>query len=244
MHSERPPKHHILHIFNAFIIFYYPSLLSSPLPHRLWPHPPLPVVTPSIVRRHILYRPPSYPPLSAVISSIVRRHILHCPWPHPPSFAVISPIVRDETLAFAATRWVFVAWRAQIERKYNPQGGSIPPTLLPGVASYRRQPRAIESTTPMGLRAAWPSIAKRQHKDSVQHGHLSSRHNMGCDHTIAWSRAPHAHPSPNHGIGMVSGNMECDHTIAWDCPTNSRGMRAKRRGRGYPEGVIPSRGQG
>ena len=34
-------------------------------------------------------------------------------------------------------------------KEYNPQGGSLP--LLPRVASYRRQPRAIESTTPMGL---------------------------------------------------------------------------------------------
>ena len=44
-------------------------------------------------------------------------------------------------------------WRIQWhkERKYNPQGGSIPPTSLPRVASYRRQPRAIESITPVGL---------------------------------------------------------------------------------------------
>ena len=37
-------------------------------------------------------------------------------------------------------------------KEYNPQGGSLPYSLLPRVASYRRQPRAIESTTPMGLR--------------------------------------------------------------------------------------------
>ena len=43
-------------------------------------------------------------------------------------------------------------------KEYNPQGGSLPHSLLPGVASYRRQPRAIESTTPVGLRAAWPFI--------------------------------------------------------------------------------------
>ena len=36
-------------------------------------------------------------------------------------------------------------------KEYNPQGGSLPHSLLPGVASYRRQPRAIESTTPVGL---------------------------------------------------------------------------------------------
>ena len=36
-------------------------------------------------------------------------------------------------------------WAKHEKRKYNPQGGSIPPTSLPRVASYRRQPRAIES---------------------------------------------------------------------------------------------------
>ena len=62
-------------------------------------------------------------------------------------------------------------WRIQWhkERKYNPQGGSIPPTSLPRVASYRRQPRAIESTTPMGLR---------------HHSPLLSHHNVERDHTI------------------------------------------------------------
>jgi len=163
MHPERPPKHYILHIFNAFIIFYYLSFLS------IYPPPSL-VVTPSIVRGHALHRSPSYPPSFVVTPSIVRRHILHCPWPYPPSFAVISSIVRDETLAFAATRWVFVAWRAQIEKKYNPQGGSIPPTSLPGVASYRRQPRAIKSTTPMGLMYHHPLITTPQRGDDARHG--------------------------------------------------------------------------
>ena len=43
-------------------------------------------------------------------------------------------------------------------KEYNPQGGSIPHTLLPGVASYRRQPRAIKSITPMGLPYHCPFI--------------------------------------------------------------------------------------
>ncbi|EGV29297.1 hypothetical protein HMPREF9431_02049 [Segatella oulorum F0390] len=151
MHSGRPPKHHILHIFNAFIIFYYPSFLS------IFPPPSL-VVTPSIVRSPALHRSPSYPPLSAVIPSIVRGHTLHRSPSYPPLPAIISSIARDETLAFAATRWVFVAWRAQIEKKYNPQGGSISPTSLPRIASYRRQPWAIESITPMGLHHHQPFI--------------------------------------------------------------------------------------
>ena len=43
-------------------------------------------------------------------------------------------------------------------KEYNPQGGSLPHSLLPGVASYRRQPWAIESTTPMGLPYYYPLI--------------------------------------------------------------------------------------
>ena len=175
MHSERPPKHYILHIFNAFIIFYYPSFLST------YPPPSL-VVTPSIVRRHILHRPWSHPPSFAVIFPIVRSHALHRSPSYPPLLAIISSIVRDETLAFAAMQWVFVAWRAQIERKYTPQGGSIPPTSLPGVASYRRQPRAIKSTTPMGLMYHHPLITTPQRGDDARHGHLSSDHDAECAH--------------------------------------------------------------
>ena len=136
MHSERPPKHHILHIFNAFIIFYYPSFLSI------------------------------YP---------------------PPSLVVTPSIVRDDTLAFAAMRWVFVAWSAQIERKYTPQESSIPPTLLPRVASYRRQPQAIESTTPMGLPHHQPFITAPQRDDGTRHGIYH--------HTTTWSMT-----IPSHGI--------------------------------------------
>ena len=67
---------------------------------------------------------------------------------------------------------------------------------------------------------------------------------MECDHTTTLDCVHHEHSSLGHGIEMVCGNMGCDHTIAWNCPINSRGMRAKRCGRGYPEGVILSKGQG
>ena len=83
------------------MIFYYPSFYPSTLPQRSWSHPPSFAVTFPIVRSHALHRSPSYSPLSVMISSIVR----------------------DDTRAFVATQWVFVAWRAQIEKKYNPQGG-------------------------------------------------------------------------------------------------------------------------
>ena len=39
---------------------------------------------------------------------------------------------------------------------------------------------------------------------------------------------------------MVRGNMGYDHTIAWGCPINGKGIRAERRGRGYPEGLVRS----
>ena len=101
-------------------------------------------------------------------------------------------------------------------RMYTPNGVAPPPTI-----DYH--------TTTRGWCTTW---------------HLSSRHNMECDHTIPWGCVPHGYSSPRHSIEMVRGNMGCDHTIAWDCPINGRGMRAKRRRRGYPEGVILSAGQG
>ena len=60
-------------------------------------------------------------------------------------------------------------------KEYNPQGGRLPHSLLPGVASYRRQPRAIESTTPVGLPYHQPLITASQRG-------ISSRHPMGFPH--------------------------------------------------------------
>ena len=58
-------------------------------------------------------------------------------------------------------------------KEYNPQGGSIPHTLLPGVASYRRQPRAIESTTPVGLSTPSTVITEQIYDGWMRHRHLS-----------------------------------------------------------------------
>ena len=100
------------------------------------------------------------------------------------------------------------------ERKYNPQGGSIPRISLPRVASYRRQPWAIKSTTPMGLRRHQPLITAPQHRDGGRNGHLPSRHNMGCDHTIPWNCVPHAH---------------YHHTTTWGVTTSPRGIARRSR---------------
>ena len=79
-------------------------------------------------------------------------------------------------------------------KEYNPQGGSLPHLLFPGVASYRRQPRAIESTTPMGLPHHQPLITTLQHE-------ISSRRPMGL---------PHHHPlitTPRHRDSAQDGHL-------------------------------------
>ena len=43
-------------------------------------------------------------------------------------------------------------------------------TTPKGVASYRRQPRAIKSITPMGLPYHHPLITTPQHDDGPRHG--------------------------------------------------------------------------
>ena len=57
-------------------------------------------------------------------------------------------------------------------KEYNPQGGSLPHSLLPRVASYRRQPRAIESTTPVGLSTPSTVITEQIHHGRMRHHHL------------------------------------------------------------------------
>ena len=85
-------------------------------------------------------------------------------------------------------------------KEYNPQGGSLPHSLLPGVASYRRQPWAIESTTPMELPYYYPLIIMPPHVTSSHHPmelHISlpiyHNHNHGDEDNIAVEFAHH-HP--------------------------------------------------
>ncbi len=96
----------------------------------------------------------------------------------------------------------------------------------------------------VGLYTAWTFIAKPRHRDGTQHGHLSSRHNVGCDHTTTWNCVPHGHlssrhnagcadattsdctphghSSPNHGIGMVRNMAIYHHTTTWGVTTSPR----------------------
>ena len=52
----------------------------------------------------------------------------------------------------------------------TPKGVASTSHLPPRVASYRRQPRAIECTTPMGLPYHCPFITATQHRDGTRHG--------------------------------------------------------------------------
>ena len=75
-------------------------------------------------------------------------------------------------------------------KEYNPQGGSLSHSLLPGVASYRRQPRAIESTTPVGLPYYYPLIIMPPRV-------TSSRHPMGLPYHYPFITTP-SHGTSSH----------------------------------------------
>ena len=101
-------------------------------------------------------------------------------------------------------------------KEYNPQGGRLPHSLLPGVASYRRQPRAIESTTPVGL---------AHHQQLSQNKYMM----VECD-TIVYhkikSRGKVHHVRLSQNKYMM---VECDSTIY---------HKAKSRGKGTTLAVI------
>ena len=80
-------------------------------------------------------------------------------------------------------------------KEYNPQGGSLPHSLLPGVASYRRQPRAIESTTPMGLPYYYPLIIMPPRV-------TSSHHPMGLPYYYPLIITPLRVTSSHHPMGL------------------------------------------
>ena len=141
----------------------------------------------------------------------------------------------------------------------TPKGVASTLHLPPRVASYRRQPRAIKSTTPMGLpyhhplittpqrgvcsyhnmglRAAWPFIAKPQHRDGAHHGHLSPYHNAGYGNAIMWGCVPHAHLLPSHAIEMVRIMAIYHHAIMRGVTMPSRGIVPSMAGACARKGV-------
>ena len=101
-------------------------------------------------------------------------------------------------------------------KEYNPQGGSISRTSLPRVASYRRQPWAIESTTPVGLPYYYPLIIMPPRVTSSHHPmglHISlpiyHNHNHGDEDNITVEFAHHC-PfiiTPRHRDGARHGHL-------------------------------------
>ena len=87
----------------------------------------------------------------------------------PPSSPFLWPCKSwwcDATDGYMWCIWLYT------KRKYNPQGGSIPHTSFPGVASYRRQPWAIESTTPVGLSTPLAFATEWNRVDGIRYCHL------------------------------------------------------------------------
>ena len=118
--------------------------------------------------------------------------------------------------------WLHVIHLIAHKRKYNPQGGRIPHISLPRVASYRRQPWAIESTTPMGLPYHCPfmTITTTGMRITLRwscahHGHLSSHHNAECAHVIPWGCPPHYHSSTNKFARIVRNIIMHYQTISY-----------------------------
>ena len=92
--------------------------------------------------------------------------------------------------------------------------GSLLSSATPGYQEYNPDGVAVSSTidhrtTTRGWCASW---------------HLSSCHNMECDHTIPWGCTPHGHSLPNHGIRMVSNMGIYHHTTTWDCAPHGRSL--------------------
>ena len=106
--------------------------------------------------------------------------------------------------------WLHVAHSIAHRKKVQPPRGVASALHLPPrVASYRRQPRAIKSITPMGLPYHCPFITTTT---------------MGTRITLRWDCVPHEHSSPRHGIGMVSDTSIYYNSITWGVPMPSQGV--------------------
>ena len=79
------------------------------------------------------------------------------------------------------------------------------------------------------------SAAKSTLSDDVRHRMLPPWGLYFFKFSAPFPHHPHFCDHVNHYDAMPA---------QWDCPIDGRGMRAKRCGRGYPEGVIRSTGQG
>ena len=85
----------------------------------------------------------------------------------------------------------------------TPKGVASTLHLPPRVASYRRQPRAIECIPPMGLPYHHPLITTPQHDDGPRHGIYHHATIWSVNIPFRWGCTPHAHSLPQHGIEIV-----------------------------------------
>ena len=105
-------------------------------------------------------------------------------------------------------------------RKYNPDGVTV------SLPIYHNRNHGDEDNIVVELRPLLPIYYHTTTRGWCMTWHLSSRHNMGCDHTIpmglhtawtfitkSWHRdgEQHGHLSSHHGIGIVRGNMMYRH---------------------------------
>ena len=102
----------------------------------------------------------------------------------------------------ATTRGLRTTWH--LSPYHNMEYDHTIPMGLPHHQPFITAPqRGVCRCQNVGLRAAWLFIAKPRHRDGEQHGHLSSHHNAGYNHTIMWDCVPHGHSLPRHSIEIV-----------------------------------------
>ena len=113
----------------------------------------------------------------------------------------------------------------------TPKGVASTLHLPPRVASYRRQPWAIESTTPMGLPYHCPFMTTTTTGTRIilrwsctHHCPFITTTTMGTRITLRWDCLPHEHSSPRHGIGMVSDTSIYYNSITRGVPMPPQGV--------------------
>ena len=116
----------------------------------------------------------------------------------------------------------------------TPKGVASASHLSPRVASYRRQPRAIKSTTPMGLPYHCPFMTTTTTGTRIilrwsctHHCPFITTTTMGTRITLRWDCVPHEHSSPRHGIGMVSDTSIYYNSITWSVTIPQRRIECR-----------------
>ena len=101
------------------------------------------------------------------------------------------------------------------KRKYTPQGGSISHISLPGVASYRRQPRAIESTTPVGLSTPLAFATEWNRADGIRYCHLPMSEMRILSTTLPFINKQICTNCPQHHNALPNNIISSTNRFAW-----------------------------